>query len=294
VGETPEAAVHDVLAHLAAADHVWALAAQGLLKGEAEVAAPLSPEGARSARDRAIERGRAMSVTELRDELERRRKLLLGLYELLEKRHLAMRLLAFGDEHNSVRERIWLGYHDRLHRAEIERALRLTWHPQRLTFPPEIQPAIDALAPDETLYVVYNIDPARWEQRVRGLNWTFRQLLAHVATGDWVLQAHLRHIIESGTVAAWPDIDAGNAQRIAERQFSTDGALIEEYLSMRHETMRLLSRIEREHLALEIDLWWRPRPNRRTVLDYVLGFNAHDRAHLDQLRAAMKYATSTR
>lgn len=287
--------VHDVLAHLAAADHVWALAAQGLLKGEADARSPLTALEAAAARTRAIERGRTQIVAELRDEMDRRRNLLLGLYELLERRHLAMRLPAFGDAHNSVRERIWLGYHDRLHRADIERALRMTWCPPELMFSPDVKGAADALSPDETLYVINSVDPSFWERPARGLDWTYRQLLAHIATGDWVLQGHLRHIIETGAVAAWPDVEAGNAQRLHERRFSNDRALAEEYLSMRHETLRLVSQLNDEHLKLKIELPFRPKGEHpRTMLDYVLGFDAHDRAHRDQLRMAMKHATSMR
>jgi hypothetical protein len=53
-----------------------------------------------------------------------------------------------------------------------------------------------------------------WERAVRGFDWTYRQLLAHIATGDWVLQGHLRHVIETSAVGPWPDVDAGNAQRV--------------------------------------------------------------------------------
>lgn len=287
--------VHDVLAHVAAADHVWALAARGLLKGEADAKPPLTAQEAADARTRAIERGRSLTVQQLREEMERRRSLLLGLYELLEKRHLATRLPTFGDAHNAVRERIWLGYHDRLHRADIERALRTTWRPPVLTFSPDVQSAVDALSPAETLYVINSVDPAYWERPAPGLDWTYRQLLAHIATGDWVLQRHLRHIIETGAVAAWPDVGAGNVRLLEERQFSNDCTLTEEYLSMRHETLGLLSQLQREHLELEIELRWLPEPEKpRTMLDYVRGFHAHDGAHRDQLRPAMKHQTSTR
>jgi uncharacterized damage-inducible protein DinB len=287
--------VHDVLAHLAAADHVWALAAQGLLKGEADARAPLSVAEAAEAKERAIDRGRAQTPAELRQEMARRRKLLLGLYELLERRHLSMTLPTFGETHNSVRERIWLGYHDRLHKADIERALRMVWHPQGLAFQAEVRPAVAALTPDPMLYVIFGVDPSCWGRQVRGLEWTYRELLSHIATGDWVLQGHLRHVIEHGRVGAWPDIDAGNAQRLEERRFSNDCTLVDEYLSMRHETLRLIARLKPEHLKLDIDLWFRPkREEPYTMLDYLLGFDNHDRNHAEQLRPAMKHATSTR
>jgi uncharacterized damage-inducible protein DinB len=281
--------LHDLLAHVAAADQIWAQAAQGLLRGEGESSKPLTPDQAADARRRAIERGKTQTAAALLDEMARRRRLLLSLFELLEPRHLALGLRSFGDEHNSVRERIWLGYHDRLHAADAGRALRMEWSPARMSLLPELEPAAEALSPRATLYVIYNVDPVNWERASSVPGWSFRQLLAHIATGDWVLQAHLRHILERGAVAAWPDIDRGNAERLPERAVVTERALTEEYLSTRHETLLLMSQLEPRHLDLAINLWWQPEPNLRTVREYLLGFPRHEQAHREQLRPAMRY-----
>jgi hypothetical protein len=287
--------LHELLAHLAGADQAWAVAAQGLLKGESEAAhTPLTQDEAQAARKRAIERGRGRPTADLRAEMLSRRKLLLGLYELLEKRHLALALPAYGDEHNSVRERIWLGYHDRLHADDVKRALRMTWEPPKLSFLPELRGAVDALSADGTLYVLYNVDPVMWERPSTVPGWTHRDLLAHVATGDWVFQLHLRSLIAKGTVATWPDVAAGNAERLAKRKVSTVSALIEEYLSMRHGTMLLLAELKEKHLREPMSMPWLSPPQERTVLDYVQWFWMHERAHREELRPAMKYATSLR
>ena len=288
--------LHELLAHLAGADQAWALAAQGLLKGESEpTKPPLTPEEAKAARVRTIARGRSRPVAHLRDEMDRRRQLLLGLYDLLEPRHLALALRSYGDEHNSARERIWLGYHDRLHAADVRRALRMDWHPPKLEFLPQIVPAVDALSPDPALYVIYSVDPTRWETPSVVPGWSNRNLLAHVATGDWVFQSHLRRIIDTGEVAAWADIDEGNAQRIEERKFTTVNALIDEYLSMRHATLLLLTRLTPRHLELQMPPWWLPEPGgQRTVAACVLAFQRHERSHRDHLRPAMKWSTSLR
>jgi uncharacterized damage-inducible protein DinB len=286
--------LHDLLAHIAAADHTWALAAQGLLRGEGAEGKPITPEQARAARDRAVKRGRQRTPAQLIEEMESRRKLLLSLYELLEPRHLALALPAFGNEHNAVRERIWLGYHDRLHAADARRALDRNWYPQQLHLPPAIESASVSLSPDESLYVIYSVDPAAWELPSAIPEWTYRQLLAHIATGDWVLQRHLRHILAEGEVSAWPDVDEGNAERIAERRFSTERALVDEYLSMRHETMLLLAQLKPKHLELRLSFWWEPQPNEHSILEYVLMFSAHERRHREQLRPAMKWARSLR
>jgi hypothetical protein len=280
--------LYDLLAHVAAADQAWAVAARDLLKGEGAARAPRVPSRARASARRA-------TVAELRSDMVRRRQLLLALFELLEARHLSLRLAAFGTEHNSVRERIWLGYHDRLHADDIARARRLRWHPRDLRFLPQIAPAVAGLQPGPTLHLVYSVDPAWWERPTRDHpDWTYRQTLAHIATGDWVSQGHLRHIIDKGSVAAWPDVAAGNERLLAERRFSTHSALIEEYLSMRHETFVLLSQLQPAHLALPIELWWRPEPREATVLDYILAFPEHERAHSAQLRPAMRHATNPR
>jgi uncharacterized damage-inducible protein DinB len=282
--------LHELLAHLAGADQAWALAAKGLLRSEGGEGPPLTPAEASAARTRAIVRGRKRSVADLRAEMESRRQLLLGLYDLLEKKHLALSLPSYGDVHNSVRERIWLGYHDRLHADDIRRALRLTWQAPKLKFAPGLQAAVDALSPDETLYVIYSVDPTLWERPSPVPEWTYRQLLAHIATGDWVFQTHLRHVIETGAVGPWADVDAGNAERVDARRFSTDRVLVDEYLSMRHETMLLLSQLTPKHLKQPISLWWLPEGEReKRIADYVLVFERHERNHREQLRTAMKY-----
>jgi len=286
--------LHELLAHVAGADQAWAVAAQGLLRGESEVTTPLTPEQAKEARARAIERGRGRSIDELRGEMESRRRLLLQLYELLEPRHLSLALRSYGEEHNSVRERIWLGYHDRLHAADVRRALRMTWHPPKLEFVPALRGAIAALSPDAALYVIYSVDPSRWETASVVTGWSNRDLLAHIATGDWVLHLHLNSLLEAGRVAEWPDVDAGNRVRVGERRFTPVATLIEEYLSMRHETMLLLSRMTDTHLRQSITMPWRPEVKDPTVADYLQGFWMHERHHAEQLRPAMKWAIKVR
>ena len=90
-------------------------------------------------------------------------------------------------------------------------------------------------------------------------------------------------------VAPWPDVHAGNAERLEERRNATDRALTEEFLSMRHETLLLFSQLTPKHLDLRIMFVWEPSPNERTILEYLLFFERHDRTHRDQLRPAMRW-----
>jgi hypothetical protein len=84
-------------------------------------------------------------------------------------------------------------------------------------------------------------------------------------------------------------VAAGNAERIDERARSTHAALTEEYLSMRHETHRLLAMLKAEHLKAPFRFWWDEGEPERTVLDYVVAFPEHERMHREQLRPAMRY-----
>lgn len=283
--------LHDVLAHIAGADQVWAVSAQGLLRGETDDTRPLTPGAAAAARERAIVRGRRQSIAELREEMARRRALLLGLYDLLELKHLALSLPAFGDAHNGVRERIWVGYHDRLHAADIRRALNMSWHPPKLTFEPEIEMAAEAIVPREVLRVIYSIDPAWWERPSNVPGWTYRQLLAHIASGDRVVQHLMRSAIEDGGFGAFPDVAAGNAERLAERAQANVRSLVDELLSMRHQTRLLMSKLEPQHLALAI-VAPRDPPVTFTLAEWMNAYPQHDRVHGDNLRPAMKYRTS--
>ena len=74
-----------------------------------------------------------------------------------------------------------------------------------------------------------------------------------------------------------------------ERRFTTHAALIEEYLSMRHETSSLLAQLKPKQLPLTLEFWWAPQPNQHTLVEYLTVFESHDRQHREQLRRAMKY-----
>jgi hypothetical protein len=169
------------------------------------------------------------------------------------------------------------------------------WYPHPTPVLPELAATAPALAPEATLYVIYSADESRWDFAAPEPGWSYRDTLSHIASGDWVLQRHLSHVLDTDTLPAWPDVDAGNAARIAERRFTSWQTLTDEYLSMRHETLRLLSELKPKHLALAIEMpWLVPEKRSGTVLDYLRRFPRHDAHHRDQLRGIMRHKTSTR
>ena len=86
--------------------------------------------------------------------------------------------------------------------------------------------------------------------------WTYKDLLAHLATGDWICQHFLRGLLETGRVPEWPDADAGNAERVAARRGKSVSELAEERAQHRNETLRLIGQLEQGHLDRPIDMPW--------------------------------------
>jgi hypothetical protein len=121
--------------------------------------------------------------------------------------------------------------------------------------------------------------------------WTYKDLLAHLATGDWFFQTMLRHAL--GIEKGMPDehamsfIDDGNARRIGDRKETPVSALIAEVEAESEETQELLGRI-----TSAIDpgtvVWHRSAGEPVTLAQWMAGFPQHDRVHLEQLETALQ------
>lgn len=278
----------DLLAHLAAFDGLWTMATQSLLASDG-VAPPAGALDIDAARQRAIERGRQRSVASLLDELHSRRRLLTGYFELLEERHLALAVPAMPAGEDSIRAQIWVGYHDRQHAADIRRALAMSWEPERLTFPPEVEPLASALSPDPALRVMYSIAPDTWASPSPAPGRTYRDVLAHLATGDRALQRQLRAVLTTGAADHALDVGAGDLDPIAARGGTGEDRLIEEYIASRHETLRLLSHLRPAHLRAPARLSGDEPAREGTLLDALQSFLQREGRHLAALRTAMRW-----
>ena len=116
--------------------------------------------------------------------------------------------------------------------------------------------------------------------------WTYRDLLAHLSTGDWVCQTILRSVVSNKpldlAVINLDHINAGNARLLEERKGRSVEELIAEVEAEGEETQELLARLAPEHEQ-------RTQEGAPMSLGQYLrdAFPAHDRDHLAQLRTAL-------
>lgn len=277
----------DLLAHLAAFDGVWTMATRSLLAPDG---VPVGPTPDTDSVNRtAVTRGRGRSVSSLMEELHRRRHLLIGYVELLEERHLAVAVPGAPAGEDSVRAQIWVGYHDRQHAADIRRALAMAWEPERLAFAPEVRAAASALSPDPALRVMYSVAPDAWTSPSPAPGWTHHDVLAHLATGDLVLQRQLRAALMPSDAKRWVAIDDEPHGLVEERRDVGEERLIEEFIAARHETLRLFSQLRPEHLHAPVRCGCGEPDGERTLLACVQAFSQREARHLAALRTAMRW-----
>ena len=159
---------------------------------------------------------------------------------------------------------------------------------QRRMMPYRVMNLLDRIGSEEALADI-------WEQPSPAPGWTYHDLLAHLATGDWVCQGILRAVLAGETLEAFLtelDLDAGNAALVAERRDASVAALAREYVAMRWETFQLMSRLAPETLR-ETVIPWRgrnatpPEWERQTLQEYLDGFWRHDDHHAGQLETAL-------
>ena len=131
---------------------------------------------------------------------------------------------------------------------------------------------------------VAQIPAERWMDASPNDGWTYKDLLAHLATGDWICQHLLRGLLETTSVPDWPDADVGNAERVAARRRKSVSDLAEERARHRSETIGLIEQLRVEHLESPIDMPWfnvRGAPFRV----YLQSFPGHDIGHTRELSA---------
>ncbi len=123
-----------------------------------------------------------------------------------------------------------------------------------------------------------------WSQPSPNPNWTYRDLLAHLAVGDWVCQTVLRAATskEPLDMAAFADVDSPNALLLEERVGRSVEELIAEVAQEAEETQELLANLtEDDEVRTQEDA-------PMSLGEYLGGFPEHDQQHLADLRSALK------
>lgn len=112
--------------------------------------------------------------------------------------------------------------------------------------------------------------------------WTYKDLLAHCATGDWVCQTILRASIarERLDLTFLDQLNETNARLVEERKGRSPEELIAELEAEGEETQELLSQLEDAQDGLK------PEGAPMSLGDYLRGFHNHDLDHLAQLKTA--------
>jgi uncharacterized protein (TIGR03083 family) len=130
-----------------------------------------------------------------------------------------------------------------------------------------------------------SIPPAAWTRPSPNPGWTCKDLLAHLAAGDWAVQTGLRAVVAHERLDLAQlrrDVDTANARLVGERAGRSIEELIAEVEAEGEETQALLARLEES----DEQYTWENAP--MTLGDFLPQFSQHDLYHLNQLRTALE------
>jgi len=138
--------------------------------------------------------------------------------------------------------------------------------------------------------VAHAVDRDKWGEPSPYPGWTYKDLLAHLATGFSIRLARLRSLLETGQPGPEPDADAANAENIARHRESSPEALVEEMVRQRSEVRRLLGLLRPEHLEVRTNVhrWGQP-PRQGPFLEALQHWHEHDLAHAADLSPIMRW-----
>jgi uncharacterized protein (TIGR03083 family) len=160
------------------------------------------------------------------------------------------------------------------------------------TFVPWVEPVAKELREGrfEIARTARKLLPEHWSMPSPLEGWTNKDLLAHLATGDWVFQWMLRgalgletfDIVERG----FDFVNEGNAQRVEERKDRAPEELIAEVESEGERTQELLAQLP-EDLDRSQVVGRMQNGTDVTIEMWMQGFPRHDRDHGAALAKAL-------
>ena len=242
-----------------------------------------------------VEERRRWTHEDLRQSLFEAHDMRIEMTLRLDERHLET--LAYpvpmGPEYDLIVEDwLWYGYHDRQHTDDIRRALAIEWSPRALHFLPEIEEKLRwfVRAQEGFLRAVYSVADDAWGDPAHGEGegWTYRDVLAHIASNEERLQVRFRSAVGKATQAeidAVNDVDAWNAGAVAARAGASITDLIDEFDRGRNETLATLAALTREDLSNTVTL---AGGEQVPLLDFVDRVSNHTSWHSGQFVPASR------
>jgi uncharacterized protein (TIGR03083 family) len=141
--------------------------------------------------------------------------------------------------------------------------------------------------------VAQAVDSRKWANPSPYPGWTYKDLLAHLATGYTVRLAQLRDLLEKGQLGPEPDADAANAKSIARHRDSTPEALVEEMVRQRSEVRLLLGLLRPDHLEIRTAVRGRGQaPLEGSFVGALEHWHEHDLEHAAELAPIMRCPTA--
>ena len=226
----------------------------------------------------------AMSPQELRELLGRSLEPLFAATRQAQSEHLRWPIPMGPSYEITTEDWLWFGYHDRTHTDDIRRALESDYRPEQLRFLPQVDEKFFWMQRhrEGLLRAIYSVADEAWDEPSASPTWTYRDILAHIAANDLRAHTRLRAVLgqrDEAELAALRNVDVWNARTVEERRGRSVRALVDEMLGLRHETLRLLSRLRPEHASATVATVRGDMP----VLDYIDWVGIHEAEHAGHL-----------
>lgn len=151
------------------------------------------------------------------------------------------------------------------------------------TFVPWVAPAAQGLRESRRQIAEWarTMPADAWPKPSPDDGWTYKDLLGHLAVGDWLFQSMLSAVTagEAFEMPAMEHVNEVNAQHRKELAGHSVDQLIAGVAAEGEETQELLSRLTEAHEG--------ERLGPVGLGDWVRGFSRHDTIHLAELRTAV-------
>jgi hypothetical protein len=138
--------------------------------------------------------------------------------------------------------------------------------------------------------IAASLSPADWEKTIYEQGWTVKQAYCHLAS----LGASIPFFVNmttnpqlAGSIGAGFDVDAWNAQQVAQRQDKSNEEILAELRTGFEDSLKFLDGVSDGVLAIETTSAFSGQ--RGTLADILVGsFTGHHSVHLDDIEQAIR------